>query len=430
MVQFMKSVHAVMVASAVPKDLKIAEPTSVQAVVKTIAADAMSYYKGSASAYVDLDAPYWWWQSGALFGAMSDYSHYTGDKSYDQTIATALLAQTGPQYDFMSPQHEGQMGNDDLGFWGFAVMSAAERNLPQPQSDVPSWLKMGENIHASLASRWDTSTCGGGLLWQIFPSNPNGLNYKNSVSNGAFFQISARLARATGNQTYADWANKIFDWSTGIGFVDQNFHVVDGADKRDNCQQVNPVSFTYTNGIYMYGAAIMANVTSDQQWVDRTKKFVDATKTYFGPSDTAPNVLFEPACEPGGTCNVDMKSHKGQLARFMWASTLMQPAIRSSVEDFLLPSAQAAAATCTGGDNGSRCSHKWWTGGFDNDTGLGQEMCALETIQGVLSGAAAPPFQGDQIKDVRQGSAAADAAAEAPSRRARREERLLAARRV
>ncbi|KAI6463577.1 hypothetical protein MCOR18_010691, partial [Pyricularia oryzae] len=82
MVQFMKSVRvAAMAISAVPKDMKISESASVQAVVKTIAADTMSYYKGSATNYVDLEAPYWWWQSGALFGAMSDYSHYTGDKS-------------------------------------------------------------------------------------------------------------------------------------------------------------------------------------------------------------------------------------------------------------------------------------------------------------------------------------------------------------
>lgn len=50
MVQFMKSVRvAAMAISAVPKDMKISESASVQAVVKTIAADTMSYYKGSAT---------------------------------------------------------------------------------------------------------------------------------------------------------------------------------------------------------------------------------------------------------------------------------------------------------------------------------------------------------------------------------------------
>lgn len=50
-----------------------------------------------------------------------------------------------------------------------------------------------------MVARWDNTTCDGGLHWQIYPSNPNGLDY-NSVSNGGFFQVSARLARATENE--------------------------------------------------------------------------------------------------------------------------------------------------------------------------------------------------------------------------------------
>lgn len=316
----------------------------------------------------------------------------------------------------MSPQHVGQLGNDDLGFWGFAVMSAAERNFPQPPSKVSSWLKMSENIFNSLASRWDTTSCGGGLPWQIYKENANGINYKNSVSNAAFFQLAARLARATGNQTYVQWANKVYDWSRTIGFVDANFHVVDGADRRDNCQKLNMVSFTYTSGVYLYGAAVMANYTDgNKTWTDRVLGFVESQKQYFGPADNATNVLYEPACELIGTCNVDMKSHKGQLARFMWASTLMVPAIAKPVADLLNPSAEAAAKSCTGGDKGTLCGFRWYVGGFDGDTGLGPEMCALETIQGALAATAAPPLRGAAIKDVRKPMAADGAAAPPPS---------------
>ncbi|KAL8298511.1 hypothetical protein RB601_002467 [Gaeumannomyces tritici] len=403
MVLFMKAVNLGLAAAAVPKDLNITDHASVQGVSKTIAADAMSFYKGSAAEYVDLAPPYWWWQMGALTGAMLDYSHYTRDKSYDDVLATALVAQVGPNFNFMSPKHQGQLGNDDLGFWGFAVLSAAERNFPQPESNIPSWLKMGENIFNSLASRWDTTSCGGGLPWQIYESNPNGLNYKNSVSNAGFFQLAARLARATGNQTYADWATKIYDWSTTVGFIDSKFHVVDGADRRDDCKKLNPVSFTYSSGIYMYGAAVMANHTNgNKTWTDRTLGFVKSQKQYFGPFDNATNVLYEPACELVGSCNVDMKSHKGQLSRFMWASTLLVPAAAKPVADLLNPSAEAAARSCTGGNKGTQCGFRWYVGGFDGDTGLGPEMCALETIQGALAATAEPPLRGDAIKDVRK----------------------------
>lgn len=57
--------------------------------------------------------------------------------------------------------------------------------------------------------------CKGGLRWQLVESK-TGYNYVNSITNGAFFQIAARLAAQTGNQTYIDIANEAWDWSTSM----------------------------------------------------------------------------------------------------------------------------------------------------------------------------------------------------------------------
>jgi mannan endo-1,6-alpha-mannosidase len=57
----------------------------------------------------------------------------------------------------------------------------------------------------------------------------------------------------------------------------------------------------------------------------------------------------------------------------------------------------AAAAACSGGENGVTCGQKWYVGGFDGSVGLGQQMCALETIQGLLSTAANPPRRKEEI---------------------------------
>ncbi|KAJ9138820.1 Mannan endo-1,6-alpha-mannosidase [Pleurostoma richardsiae] len=403
MVSFYDTVYNTVAAITAlsPKDLRIGNTASVQGVAKTLAAGAMSYYYGNATTFVDLPTPYYWWECGALIGAMLDYSHYTNDSSYDKTLTTALLAQVGPDFDFMLPSHYGDEGNDDQAFWGFAILAAAERNLLQPNATVPSWLQLGENIWNSLTGRWNTTNCGGGLLWQIFASNPNGLNYKNSVSNGGLFQISARLYRATNNQTYLDWAEKVYDWSVGVGFVDSSFNVYDGASAEDNCAEINPLTFSYSLGIYLYGAAVMANATGNSTWVDRTAGFVRATESFFSPFDNATNIMYEHACEEYGTCNTDMLSFKGYLSRFMWAATLMVPDVLSEVEALLHPSATAAANACSGGLKGTTCGQKWYVGGFDNHVGLGQEMCALETVHGLLVGQAAPPLSAGEIEDVR-----------------------------
>jgi len=390
----------------------------------------MSYYHGDAEKFVDLEKPYYWWQCGAFMGSMLDYSHYTGDTSYDPTIAKALLAQMGPNKDFMLPTHFGQEGNDDQAMWGFSIMAAAERNFPQPNPTAPSYLDLSANLWNSLASRWNTTACNGGLLWQIFASNPNGLDYKNSVSNGGLFQISARLARATGNETYSQWAEKVWDWSKGVGLIDDDYNVQDGASSSHNCTDINPLSFSYTSGIYIYGAAVMANHTGDPKWVDRTERLLEASKSFFSPYDNATNIMYEHACEHVDTCNTDMRSFKGYLSRFIYAASVLIPSILPTVNELLGTSAAAAAKACTGGADGTTCGQKWYVGGFDGKTGLGEEMCALETIQGLLATQATPPLRGDAIKVVREfkatpaapaaPAASSSSAANSSKRRARR----------
>lgn len=339
-------------------------------------------------------------------GAMLDYSHYTNDTTYDETLTEAISYQVqSPDYDLMVVAHYGDEGNDDQAFWTFTVLSAAERNFPQTaDTSIPSWLQVAENSWNTMTARWNTSACGGGLLWQIFASNPNGMNYRNSVSNGGLFQISARLYRATGNQTYLDWANKIWDWTTDVGFVSSDYYVYDGADSSDNCTDLNELSFSYAQGIYLYGAAVLANATSDtaaSTWRTRTQGLLGAAGSFF-VNDT--NIMYEHACEPYGTCNTDMKSFKGYLSRFMASSALMVPSLTSQISTYLDTSANAVGKACTGGDGNTTCGQKWYENEFDGSVGLGQEMSALETVHGLLASQAAAPLRLGEIKDVRQGA--------------------------
>ena len=152
-------------------------------------------------------------------------------------------------------------GNDDQAFWAFAVMSAVELNFPDPPAGKPSWLSLAQAVFNEQASRWDTTACGGGLRWQIFTWN-NGYEYKNSISNGGFFQLAARLARYTGNQTYADWANKSYDWIIGTPLFTSDYHVYDGADMSNNCSVAGQIQWTYNIGTFLMGAANMWNHVS------------------------------------------------------------------------------------------------------------------------------------------------------------------------
>lgn len=234
-------------------------PASIKAATSQVAYDMMKYYDGNLTGRIpgNLPDPYYWWQCGAMFGSLLDYYFYTGDGQYNDLVTQGMLHQVGPNNDYMTPNQTKTTGNDDQGFWAMSALSAAEQRFPNPPEDKPQWLALAQAVFNTQALRWDTQFCGGGLRWQVFTFN-TGYDYKNTISNGVFFNIAARLAKYTGNQTYADWADKVWDWTNDVGFI-QGYHFFDGAHTTLNCNDTNRVQWTYNAGVYMLGAANMYN---------------------------------------------------------------------------------------------------------------------------------------------------------------------------
>lgn len=193
-----------------------------------------------------------------MWGALIDYWYYTRDTSYNDAVMQALQFQIGSGEDFMPANQTQSLGNDDQAFWGMAAMSAAEQKFPDPSEGAPGWLALAQAVFNTQAPRWDLTTCGGGLRWQIFAFNA-GYDYKNSISNGAFFNIASRLGAYTQNTTYFDWAVKAWDWQTAIGLISPSYQVYDGSDDTINCTQINHIQWTYNAGILLHGSAVMWN---------------------------------------------------------------------------------------------------------------------------------------------------------------------------
>ena len=213
---------------------------SIQRAASTVAHGMMMYYKGNESGQEPgiLPQPYYWWEAGAMFGALIDYWRYTGDGTYNHIVSEAMLQQASPTRDFMPRGQQASEGNDDQGFWGITALMAAENGFPDPPPEEPQWLALAQAVFNLQASRWDYETCGGGLRWQIFSFN-NGYNYKNSISQGCFFNIAARLGAYTNNQTYYDWANRMYDWTEQVGLISDTYQVFDGTDVVIHCSALD-----------------------------------------------------------------------------------------------------------------------------------------------------------------------------------------------
>ncbi|QDS76159.1 hypothetical protein FKW77_007491 [Venturia effusa] len=339
--------------------------------------------------------PYYWWESGAAWGGMIEYWHYTGDARFNDVTHEALTYQLSlsPANDFNIPGEGYDTGNDDQAFWVIAAMSAAEYGFPEPIPPAPTWPQVVVNAFEVFTQRWalDSSTCNGGLRWQFMESKA-GWNYKNAISNALFFQISARLARYTGNQTYVDWSHKIWDWTTSIGLIDNIYNVFDGSDVLLGCSQLDHHQWSYNVGAFMYGTAALANYTVDPQWTQRTAGLLAATSTFLSPFENATNVLFEAACELGSSCNVDQLSMKAYLIRWMAGTSILAPFTAPRVQEILRASAPGAAAACDGA-----CGSKWYINGPDGSSGLGQQLAVMELFYALLADEATPPMTGPGV---------------------------------
>lgn len=285
---------------------------------------------------------------------------------------------------------DSNQGNDDVAFWAFSAMSAAEYGWPEPSAPYPTWFGVCDNVFNDFVARWylANDTCGGGLKWQIFESSA-GYHYKNSISNGGFFQLAARLYRHSGNYTYYQWAERVWDWSTEVGFISNEYAVFDGANGVLNCTSFDHTLWSYNVAVYLHGAAVLSNVTEEftgevSNWTTRTIGLVNSSSTFVSPFPNATDVMYEQQCELDWDCNVDQYSFKAYLSRWLAQTSILVPELGPRIRGLLNASAVAAAGVCTGGGDNITCGARWYLDHWDGTAGVGQALSAMEVIQALL----------------------------------------------
>ena len=297
----------------------------------------------------------------------------------------AIVHQAGSDGTFMPQNQTLTEGNDDQGFWALTVMNAAEQKFPDPPTDQPGWTASAQAVFNLYVTRWEPDICGGGLRWQI-GSWMNGWDYKNTVANGCFFNIAARLGAYTGNSSYTDWADKIWDWVEGQGLITNDGEVYDGVNINDDqktCGSPVKAEWSYNMGLYMNGAASMYAQTKNDTWKNRVDLLLGHASTKFVKDGN----LYEPFCEYNDSCNNDQQSFKGYFARFLRATSLLATDTSDQILKILKSSAPTALSVCTGtnsnfrGTQGQACGYQWTKEGhFDGIVGVGEEMNVLSNL--------------------------------------------------
>ena len=248
----------------------------------------MSYYKGNVSGGTPGLLPnsgqapngYFWWEGGSLFGSMIDYWYFTGDPTYNSVATQAMQFQVGDGKNFEPANQTFDLGNDDQAFWGMAAMTGAEEKFPNPPQNEPQWLALAQAVFNRQVPRWDNATCAGGLRWQFNPINA-GYSYKSTIANACLMNLGARLGKLrkqnwvsasrsraftghyTGNQTYFQWAETIYDWCKTVGLIDGEYNVFDGTSIDQNCTVPDRLQWTYNVGLFLDSTAFLWNAVSN-----------------------------------------------------------------------------------------------------------------------------------------------------------------------
>lgn len=367
-------------ASALSFSLTVTDDALICEGAANIMLGEFDYYAGLdyGGAVGMVVSPYYWWNAGEMFGGWVDYWYFCqqDNDTFTEILMDAMYAQRGTDNTYMPLNQSMTEGNDDQGVWAMAILQAMERNFTQP--DEHTWLYYCQAIFNSMNNRWDTTTCGGGLRWQIFTWN-SGYNYKNSIANGALFHLAARLYRYTNESMYLTAAEKVYDWMWSVGFFvesDGAMTIYDGADDTENCTDLTMHKWLYTYGIFLLGCAYLYNATEDETWLTATNEILEASLYFFNNS-----IMTEMTCAPSDACNNDQRSFRSLFSRCLGlTASLVSSTYDQIYNDWLVPSAKGAAQSCSGGTDGITCGENWSYNGWDSKYGLGEQMSALECI--------------------------------------------------
>lgn len=96
--------------------------------------------------------------------------------------------------------------------------------------------------------------------------------------------MGARLYAYTGNDTYAEWTYKAWNWIADMGLIGGHLQwtIFDGVTERDNCTSIQHIQWTYNFGMMLNTAAVMWNATGDDIWRNRAAGIWNASQVRRG----------------------------------------------------------------------------------------------------------------------------------------------------
>ncbi|KAJ5091444.1 hypothetical protein NUU61_006314 [Penicillium alfredii] len=365
--------------------IQVTDKDSVVKAGQAIAKPMMKFYHENETEGIPGKLTDTWYVAGSMFMTWIQYWSVSNVDTYNDVVQHDLMFQSGRDYNYFDSNYSQWLGNDDQMFWGLATITASETEFKEV-SGKPSWTSLAAAVFNMQIGRWDMTSCGGGERWQIWPIQ-NGYAMKNAISNGGLFALGARLARFTKNETYVQWADKIWDWSQESPILNnETYFICDSTSSLDNCAKGDHTQWTYNYGTYLLGAAYMYNYTKGDdraKWEKRVDGLLETTFKTFYPKQYGGNVLSDITCEPVNKCDRNQLCFKGYLSMWLATTAILVPSTRDKITPKLQGSLEAVAKICSG-ESDNLCGLRWYDDHWDGTKGLEVQMAALGAVSSVL----------------------------------------------
>ena len=90
-----------------------AHEESIKDAASTAVYAMMTYYHGNETGHIPGAFPTKWWEGAALFLALLQYWHFTGDSTYNDELAVGLQWQSGDDGNYMPSNYSSYLVRPD-----------------------------------------------------------------------------------------------------------------------------------------------------------------------------------------------------------------------------------------------------------------------------------------------------------------------------
>jgi predicted alpha-1,6-mannanase (GH76 family) len=266
----------------------------------------LSYWDGTQSYLVDSPgghaAPGYWIFAQA-FDALLDGVERTGGEHYRGLVETFYEAQNARGWS--------RTFYDDEDWMTLALLRAHDL------TGDAKYLATARSLYADIMGGWDTSCCGstpGGIWWDKAHTQ------KATASNAGPVIAGVRLFERTGDQSYLDFAKKVYaHWTHTM--IDPATHQVIDHIARDGA--LVRYKFTYNEGLVLGASAELYRVTQDATYKDVADQVAKFMLAHEVRSTSVGDVLFDGTNQG---CSGDCAQFKGIGFRYLALLQKVAPA--------------------------------------------------------------------------------------------------------